>query len=85
MLTSTFRAGWLVCFSLVLSTSWAVADEENRHHIVMLIAEREYDTDKSLADFAGKHLKGYRVSTVRANQEDRNSLVGIEALFPSAC
>lgn len=50
-------------------------------HVVMLIAESEYQTDKTLANFAAQHLEGpYRTTLVFADSEDPNRLDGIEAI-----
>jgi type 1 glutamine amidotransferase len=50
-------------------------------HVVMLIAELEYQTDKTLATFAREHLDGqYRTTLVFADSEDPNRLDGIEAV-----
>ncbi|TWU26428.1 Trehalose utilization [Novipirellula galeiformis] len=50
-------------------------------HLVMLIAEREYETEKTLPKFAEQHLqKAFRTSLVFADKEDRNTLVGSEAI-----
>ncbi|WP_442507780.1 ThuA domain-containing protein [Novipirellula sp. SH528] len=50
-------------------------------HVVMLIAEREYDTDQTLPKFAEQHLKdGFRTTFVYATEDDKNTLAGIEAV-----
>ncbi|WP_417734278.1 ThuA domain-containing protein [Rosistilla oblonga] len=56
-------------------------DEDDRPHVVMLVAEREYATDKSLLAYSVKPLgKSYRVSFVYADAEDKNDLRGSEVI-----
>jgi len=54
---------------------------DRRKHIVIVMAEREYQTNRTLPEFAvtalGKH---FRVSYVFANDKQRNELPGIEAV-----
>lgn len=55
--------------------------EDNRKHLVVLCAEREYQTAESLTKFALEHLgHDFRVSFVWADADDRNSLPGIEVV-----
>jgi nicotinamidase-related amidase/type 1 glutamine amidotransferase len=55
--------------------------DDTRKHMVMVIAEREYKTNKTLPVFAAKYLgKHFRVTFVYADPKDRNNLSGIEAL-----
>ncbi len=49
-------------------------------HVVMLVAEREYETIKTLPVFVKKHLSDYRVTMVLADPNDTNVLEGIEAV-----
>lgn len=56
------------------------AAESELPHIVMLIAEREYATEETLTAFVKERLQGFRVTTVFAAANDRNSLVGAEAI-----
>lgn len=68
-----------ILFAATIVTESIVAAD--KPHIVMLIAEREYDTDVSLTAFAKEHLDGtYRVTILRADPADRESLVGTEAI-----
>ncbi|HWG42453.1 MAG TPA: ThuA domain-containing protein [Gemmataceae bacterium] len=55
---------------------------DKRPHLVMLLAEYEYQTNRTLPEFAHKHLgKDFRVSTVFGNEKkNANDLPGIEAL-----
>lgn len=64
---------------LTLIASGGIADD-NRPNVVMLIAEREYETEKSLPEFAQKYLGSYDVTFVFADPEDQNRLDGIEAV-----
>ncbi len=55
---------------------------DSRPHIVFVIAEREYDTQKTLPAFAGKYLKrDFRCTFLHANAEDPNDVPGLEALY----
>ncbi|MCP4887423.1 MAG: ThuA domain-containing protein [Planctomycetaceae bacterium] len=56
------------------------AAENELPHIVMLIAEREYATEESLTAFAKERLQEFRVTSVVAAANDRNSLVGTDAI-----
>jgi type 1 glutamine amidotransferase len=58
----------------------AAADDSDKPHVVILIAEREYQTDQTLPKFANQHLKGYRTTFVFADPNDRNRLLGIESI-----
>ncbi len=63
----------------ILST--ASVAQTPKPHVVMLIAEREYETDQTLPAFAKKYLAGdYRTTFVFADSADSNRLVGIEAV-----
>lgn len=54
---------------------------DTRPHLVMVTAEREYDTNRTLPQFCLEQLgKDFRVSHVFANAEERNDLPGIEVL-----
>jgi type 1 glutamine amidotransferase/nicotinamidase-related amidase len=54
---------------------------DKRPHVVLVLAEDEYQTERTLPRFALEHLgKAFRVSTVHANEKDRNDLPGIEVL-----
>ncbi|QDT99672.1 isochorismatase family protein [Gimesia aquarii] len=58
-----------------------VFKKDHRPHLVIVMAEAEYDTKKTLPEFAGKHLgKHFRVSYVFADDKDRNSIPGIEVI-----
>ena len=65
----------------LLFAASGVATAQSPPHVVMLIAEREYQTDKTLAIFARQHLDGhYRTTLVFADHEDPNRLDGIEVI-----
>ncbi|WP_372723932.1 ThuA domain-containing protein [Novipirellula sp.] len=50
-------------------------------HVVILIAEREYETDQTLPKFAEAHLQhDFRTTLVYAKPDDKNTLAGIEAV-----
>ena len=54
---------------------------DKRPHVVIVMAEREYQTNQSLPQFALAHLgQKYRVSYVHADVKERNTLPGIEVL-----
>lgn len=55
--------------------------QDQRPHLVMIMAEAEYKTKKTLPEFAARNLgKHFRVSTVFADEKDRNSIPGIEVI-----
>ena len=49
-------------------------------HVVMLIAEREYETMQSLKRFSEDRKKAYRFTIVAEDPNDRNRLVGLDSL-----
>ena len=54
---------------------------DQRPHLVIIMAEQEYETDRTLPEFALSHLgKDFKVSYVFANDRDRNDLPGLEVL-----
>ncbi len=54
---------------------------DNRKHLVVLCAEREYLTHESLPRFASEHLgHDFRVSFVWDDVDDRNNLPGIDVV-----
>ena len=79
------RLLWLV-LGLVLVTHHGNADElpsaqlSNRPHVVMLVAEREYETMQSLKRFSEDQKKAYRFTIVVEDSNDRNRLIGIDSL-----
>ena len=79
------RLLWLV-LSLLCATRHGKADEvlsaqqDNRPHVVMLIAEREYETMQSLKRFAKDQQKAYRFTIVAEDSNDRNRLIGLDSL-----
>ena len=70
----------------VLSSDFIGGDEfrfrnDKRKHLVVLCAEREYLTHKSLPKFAAEHLgHDFRVSFVWDDVDDRNVLPGIDVV-----
>ncbi|MCA8999439.1 MAG: isochorismatase family protein, partial [Planctomycetaceae bacterium] len=55
--------------------------KDTRPHLVMVIAEDPYHTQESLPQFAANHLgKQFRVTTLFAKENDRNSIPGLSAL-----
>ena len=58
----------------------------DRHKLLMLIGEDEYQTDKTLPQFARDHLEphGFVVKTVFADSHDRHSFSGLVAALPEA-
>jgi nicotinamidase-related amidase/type 1 glutamine amidotransferase len=54
---------------------------DKRPHVVVVMAEDEYQTERTLPAFALKHLgPKFRVSQVHANEKARNDLPGIDVL-----
>ena len=54
---------------------------DNRPHVVMLIAEGEYRTEESLPAFALNHLgREFRVTTVFGSDTERNNIPGLNAI-----
>lgn len=65
----------------ILGGETFVFKRDQRPHLVIVMAEAEYQTNESLPEFASKHLgKHFRVSTVFADEKDRNSIPGIEII-----
>jgi len=55
--------------------------KDQRPHLVMVMAEGEYHTNESLPEFASQQLgKHFRVSSVFADDKDRNSIPGIDVI-----
>ncbi|MGI9444664.1 MAG: ThuA domain-containing protein [Rubripirellula sp.] len=79
------RLLWLV-LGLVLVTYRGKADElpstklSNRPHVVMLVAEREYETMQSLKQFSKDQKKAFRFTIVAEDSNDRNRLIGLDSL-----
>ena len=79
------RLLWLV-LGLVLVTHYGKADElpdakrSNRPHVVMLVAEREYETLQSLKRFSKEREEAYRFTVVVEDTNDRNRLIGLDSL-----
>ncbi|MAX38743.1 isochorismatase family protein [Gimesia sp.] len=58
-----------------------VFKEDKRPHLLIVMAEAEYDTSVSLPKFAAENLgKHFRVSLVYADEKDRNLIPGIEKI-----
>jgi type 1 glutamine amidotransferase len=67
-------------FSLSLFSTSILADSP-KPHVVMLVAEREYETEQTLPAFAKQFLdKDFSWTIVLEDPADRNRLVGIEAI-----
>jgi len=59
----------------------AAGQNDERPHLVIIMAEGEYKTEETLPKFAEGYLsETFQVSHVFANPEDRNDLPGIEVL-----
>lgn len=55
--------------------------DDHRPHLVIVSAEDEYQTERTLPEFAGQYLgRDFRVSYVFGDAKDRNQLPGIEVL-----
>jgi hypothetical protein len=59
-------------------------ETDRRKHIVIVIAEREYDTKRTLPALAKKHLSNYRVTIVIADPKEPNRLPGLVAALEDA-
>ncbi|EMI17527.1 putative secreted protein [Rhodopirellula maiorica SM1] len=67
---------WLLLPCCVATTVLA-----EQPHVVLLIAEQEYETDQTLPEFVEQNLKDLCHTTlVHAKPDDKNTLVGIEAV-----
>jgi nicotinamidase-related amidase len=54
---------------------------DKRPHLVLIIAESEYQTERTLPEFALKHLgKSFRISTVFGSESDAHNLPGLDVL-----
>lgn len=55
---------------------------DSRPHVVFMIGEREYNTKDTLPDFAREQLetRGMRCTFIHADQQDKNSFPGLQAL-----
>ncbi len=54
---------------------------DKRPHLVLIMAEGEYQTSRTLPEFALKHLgKDFRVSTVYGSETDAHDLPGLDVL-----
>ena len=54
---------------------------DRRPHLLILIGEQEYQTNKSLPPFAIEQLgKQFRITTIHADAKDKNSFPGLEVL-----
>lgn len=52
---------------------------DKRPHLVLILAEPEYQTERTLPEFALKHLgKDFRISTVFGSETDAHDLPGLE-------
>ncbi|MDA8745619.1 ThuA domain-containing protein [Rubripirellula amarantea] len=79
LLMTVWIAGWQCSFAQ--EPIKPSANQKQLPLVVMLIAEREYQTEKTLPQFAAEHLDDdYRVKFVYADDDDPNRLIGIEAV-----
>lgn len=80
------RLGFCLFVVCAFTTLWlgggscAENREGGKPHVVMLIGEQEYETDKSLPVFAREHLQQFRTTLVFADPSDRNQFPGIQAV-----
>ena len=65
--------------AVFLFPAWAQAQTPGPH-VVMLVAEREYNTHETLPAFAKEFLADYRTTFVFEDGDDRNRFLGIEAV-----
>ncbi len=55
--------------------------EDRRPHLVMVLAEDEYETNSTLPKFARQHLgKPFRVTTIFGSDHERNRIPGFDAI-----
>ena len=55
---------------------------DRRPHVVVLMADDEYKSERTLPVFASQHLlKNYRVTLLFNSDDDPNSIAGLEALY----
>lgn len=55
--------------------------DDTRPHLAIVMAEEEYETERTLPKFAAEHLgNDFRVSLVYADDADRNQIPGLEVL-----
>jgi len=55
--------------------------EDTRPHVVIVVAEDEYETDRTLPEFAAHHLgRDFRVSFVFGSEQQRHRIPGLEVL-----
>ena len=66
---------WITCCSV--GTRQVDAEQP---HIVFLIAEKEYQTEKTLPDFYEQYVRDGKSSFVYADPNDPNKLIGSEAV-----
>jgi type 1 glutamine amidotransferase len=69
-----------ILIALGTGLSQGVADDA-RPHVVMLIAEDEYQTEQTLPEFAHRYLEpNYRVTVLRGDARERHRIPGMEAI-----
>ncbi|MCC9609029.1 isochorismatase family protein [Blastopirellula sp. JC732] len=69
---------------IVGGEEFAFADDK-RPHVVMVMAEDEYETAQTLPQFGGDFLgRDFRVSYVYGSETDRNSIPGLEKALATA-
>ena len=66
---------WITCCSV--GTRQVDAEQL---HIVFLIAEKEYQTEKTLPDFCEQYIRDGKISFVYADPNDPNKLIGSEVV-----
>ncbi len=57
-----------------------VHQTDKRPHVVFIIGEDEYQTERTLPQFAESELPDYRCTYVLADAKDKNNFPGLEAL-----
>ena len=66
---------WITCCSV--GTRQVDAEQP---HIVFLIAEKEYQTEKTLPDFCEQYIRDGKINFVYADPNDPNKLIGSEVV-----
>lgn len=65
-----------------LLTAAGVNSNGPRPHVVIVIADDEYESERTLPEFARERLEpDHRVTILHANPQDRNDVPGLEALY----
>ena len=70
----------LVMMFVILCFAGVRQADADQPHLVFLVAEKEYQTEKTLPDFCKQYVHDGRTSFVYANPHEPNKLIGSEAV-----